>query len=162
MVHSLLPQDVLLLTKLVSYGRQRPSIAEMASGVGLSPSQVHASIKRLERSRLIAPSSHEPRLRAVEEFLVHCVKYVFPALRGEAARGMPTAYAAPPLKEAIAGEVRGLTLEPLHKAVPGAARRDRVLYELLALVDALRDGRTRERQLAERELMARLRSQLRG
>jgi hypothetical protein len=60
------------------------------------------------------------------------------------------------------GSVRGLTLEPLHKAAPKAAQHDPVLYELLALIDAIRDGRTRERQLAERELTARLRRQLRG
>jgi len=32
----------------------------------------------------------------------------------------------------------------------------RNFYELLALVDAVRDGRARERQLAERELKKRL------
>lgn len=175
MPQALLPQDVLLLLKLVSYGGRRPPIAQAAADLGLSPSQVHASLKRLERSRLIAPSTNEPQLRAVEEFLVHGVKYAFPALRGEATRGMPTAYAAPPLNETIEaggdpppvwpnaeGSVRGLTLEPLHKAAPKAAQQDPVLYELLALIDAIRDGRARERQLAERELTARLRRQLRG
>jgi hypothetical protein len=150
-------------------------MAYMAADLGLSPSQVHAALKRLERSRLITPSTNEAQLRAVEEFLVHGVKYAFPAVRGEATRGMPTAYAAPPLNAAIAaggdlppvwpgadGAVRGLTLEPLHKAAPKAAKRDPVLYELLALIDALRDGRARERKLAERELSVRLRRQLRG
>jgi hypothetical protein len=175
MAQALLPQDVLALIKLVSYGGKRPPIAQMAVDLGLSPSQVHASLKRLERSRLVAPKAHEPLLRAVEEFLVHGVKYVFPAVRGEATRGTPTAYAAAPLSAHIAagsepppvwpdadGGVRGLTLEPLHKAAPAAARKDSALYELLALVDALRDGRARERQIAERELTARLRSLLRG
>jgi hypothetical protein len=175
MAQALLPQDVLVLAKLVSYGGQRPSMAQMAADLGLSPSQVHASLKRLERSRLITPSTNEPQLRAVEEFLLHGVKYAFPAVRGEATRGMPTAYAAPPLRAAIAqdgdpppvwpsaeGKVRGVTLEPLHRAAPKAAAQDPLLYELLALIDALRDGRARERQLAERELSGRLRKQLRG
>lgn len=175
MLQALLPQDVLVLAKLVTYGGHRPPMAQVAADLGLSPSQVHASLKRLVRSRLIAPSTNQPQLRAVEEFLLHGVKYAFPALRGEATRGMPTAYAAPPLNEAIEagvdplpvwpiaeGAVRGLTLEPLHKSVPEAAKRDSLLYEILALIDALRDGRARERQLAERELSARLRRQLRG
>lgn len=174
MAQALLPQDVLVLLKLVSYGGRRPPMAQVAGDLGLSPSQVHASLKRLERSRLIAPSTNEPQLRAVEEFLLHGVKYAFPAIRGEATRGMLTAYAAPPLSEAIAaggdlppvwpdaeGGVRGVTLEPLHKAAPKAAKQDPLLYELLTLLDALRDGRTRERQLAERELTTRLRRQLR-
>jgi len=35
---------------------------------------------------------------------------------------------------------------------------DSALYQLLALVDAIRDGRARERNLAERDLVRRLRS----
>jgi hypothetical protein len=88
---------------------------------------------------------------------------------------MPTGYAVPPLSDQIAasgdlppvwpdpeGTVRGITFEPLHRAAVKAARQDRSLYELLALIDALRDGRVRERQLAEKELSARLRKYLRG
>lgn len=41
--------------------------------------------------------------------------------------------------------------------VPLAAEADRSLYELLALLDALRDGRARERSLAEREIVKRVR-----
>jgi len=175
MTLGLLPQDVVVLAKLLSYGGERPPIAQVAVDLALSPSQVHASLKRLERSRLVDAQTGRPLLKAVEEFLIHGVKYAFPAQRGEATRGMPTAYAAPPLSDHIAdngdlppvwpdseGDVRGVTFEPLHKAAPKSSRRDPVLYELLALIDALRDGRARERQLAEKELSARLRRFLRG
>lgn len=175
MPQGLLPQDVVVLAKLASYGGDRPPIAQVAGDLALSPSQVHASLKRLERSRLVDAQTGRPLLKAVEEFLIHGVKYVFPAQRGEATRGMPTAYAAAPLRGQIGdngdlvpvwpdpeGEVRGTTLEPLHRAVPQAARKDPALYELLVLVDALRDGRVRERQLAEKELSARLQRLLRG
>lgn len=171
----LLSQDVVVLAKLVSYGGSRPSIAQMSGDLALSPSQVHASLKRLERSRLVDGQTGRPLLKAVEEFLIHGVKYAFPVQRGETTRGMATAYAAPPLNDQIVdsgdlppvwpdpdGEVRGVTLEPLHKAAPKASRRDPVLHELLALIDALRDGRVRERQSAEKELGARLRRLLRG
>ena len=86
-------------------------------------------------------------------------------------RGIPTSYAAEPLKSEIAvsnelppvwpwhdGNTRGMGLEPLYKNVPHAALRDPALYQLLALVDAIRDGRARERSLAERELVRRLKS----
>ena len=171
----LLPQDVVVLAKLVSYGGGRPPIAQVAGDLALSPSQVHSSLKRLARSRLTDAQTGRPVLKAVEEFLVHAVKYSFPVQRGEATRGVPTAHAAPPLKGQIAqgvdlppvwpdaeGEVRGVAFEPLHKTAAKAARKDPVLHELLSLVDALRDGRARERQLAEKELSARLRRLLRG
>ncbi|HEV3147196.1 MAG TPA: hypothetical protein VGZ24_00970, partial [Chthoniobacterales bacterium] len=80
-------------------------------------------------------------------------------------------YAAEPLKSEIAvssdlppvwpwqdGNTRGVGLEPLYKNVPRAALHDPALYQLLALVDAIRDGRARERNLAERDLVRRLRS----
>jgi hypothetical protein len=175
MPQSLLPQDVVVLAKLISGRGLRPPLAQLATDLSLSVSQVHLSMKRLEQSRLIESGRGGPVLRSVEEFLLHGVKYVFPARRGEMTRGVPTAYAAPPLSRHIVagadlppvwpdadGSVRGVTLEPLHKIAPRAAKKDPVLYELLALIDALRDGRVRERRLAERELSARLRSLLRG
>ena len=175
MPQGLLSQDVMVLAKLVAYGGERPSMAQVAGDLSLSPSQVHASLKRLERSRLLDAQTGRPLLNAVEEFLVHAVKYAFPAQRGEPTRGLPTAHAAAPLRDQIVsagelppvwpdpdGDVRGASFEPLHRAVPEAARKDHRLYELLALIDALRDGRVRERQLAEKALSALLRSLLRG
>ena len=175
MAGGLLAQDVVLLAKLVSYGGARPPIAQVAGDLGLSPSQVHASLKRLVRSRLIDAQTNRPLLKPVEEFLIHGVKYAFPVERGEPTRGMPTAYAAPPLSDQIdgsgdlppvwpdpEGKVRGITLQPLHRAAIKAARQDPALHELLALIDAVRDGRARERQLAEKTLSARLRRLLRG
>ena len=106
MPQGLLSQDVVVLAKLVSYSGERPPIAQLASDLGLSPSQVHASLKRLGRSRLIEAQTCRPVLRAVEEFLIHGVKYAFPAQRGEATRGMATAHAAPPLKAQIIEERR--------------------------------------------------------
>jgi hypothetical protein len=47
---------------------------------------------------------------------------------------------------------------PLYKKVPQAALKVDGLYQLLALVDALRDGSARERELAKRELSARLKN----
>ena len=55
------------------------------------------------------------------------------------------------------GHHRGVSLDPLYKTAPAAALRDPFLYELLALIDALREGRARERKLAEKELIARIR-----
>jgi hypothetical protein len=171
---SLKPQDVVVLAKLISYQGRRPSIAQVGVDLALSSSEVHAGLKRLAASRLISDALDEgrPLLASVEEFLVHGVKYAFPAKRGEVTRGMLTSYAAPPLSAEIAagsdlppvwpspeGEHRGVSLEPLYKTVPIAARKDQRLYEILALLDALRDGRAREKRIAEKKLIARLHRQ---
>jgi hypothetical protein len=174
---SLRPQDVVVLAKLVACGGVRPPLARMAAELSISGSEVHGSLRRLVASRLVSSingeAGHRPLLGAVEEFLVHGVKYAFPATRGEVTRGMPTSYAAPPLRSRFGptadlppvwpfsqGQARGVTLEPLYRTVPEASIRDAVLYELLALVDAIREGRTRERRAAEEELVAWLHKQL--
>lgn len=56
----------------------------------------------------------------------------------------------------VDGQVQGVAVKPLYPSVPHAARRDAALYDLLALVDALRLGRARERAMAEKELGPRL------
>jgi hypothetical protein len=167
------PQDVVVLLKLLTYGDARPSYARMGQELFLSPSEVHASIRRAKEAHLISGSQPHivPNTESVLEFLVHGVKYSFPAERGQLTRGIPTSYAAPPLKDKLSpgddpppvwafpeGKSRGYSLKPLYRTVPKAAKADQKLYELLALVDAIRDGRARDRQIAEHELRARLSS----
>jgi hypothetical protein len=161
-----------VLAKLLAHDGPRPSMAQLGIDLSVSSSEIHAALKRLAQSRLISSDTdgNRPFLEPVEEFLVHGVKYAFPARRGEVTRGVPTSYAAPPLNKAVVseselppvwpfprGQHRGITLEPLYKTVPVAALRDNRLYELLALIDALREGRARERKLAESELVLRIR-----
>lgn len=149
-------------------------MAQMSVDLSISSSEVHAALRRLELSRLVSGGreGHRPLVGAVREFLLHGVKYAFPAKRGEVTRGVPTSYAAPPLSRLIIagpepppvwphaeGQQRGVGIEPMYKTVPAAALRDPFLYELLALIDALRDGRARERALAEKELLDRLQEQ---
>ncbi len=165
---SLKPQDVVVLLKRLLAGQARATMAQMAFALGISASEVHAGLRRLRAAGLLGPGG-EVNLSAAEEFLIHAVKYAFPPQRGELTRGVVTAFAAPPLNAHIApgtdpppvwphpeGTTRGVTLVPLYRAVPGAALRDPALHALLALVDAIRAGRARERRLAEEALRQRL------
>ena len=166
------PQDVYVALKIVASHANRAPYHLLAAELGLSPSEVHASVKRAECSHLL----HGPRLKnrpnfsALEEFLIHGLKYVFPPERGQLTRGVPTSYAAEPLRSIIAqgndpvpvwpyeeGGQRGIAFEPLYRTAPIAALRDPSFYEYLALADALRDSRVRERGIAEAELLRRFR-----
>jgi hypothetical protein len=161
------PQDIVVSLKLCSYGSHRPPFAQIATDLAMSPSEVHGAVKRAQNAHLLHGQAmlDRPNISSLEEFLIHGAKYAFPAERGGPTRGMPTSYAAEPLNHLIApgnepipvwptaeGKARGIALTPLYKTVPIAAMQDPVLYKLLALVDAIRDGRSRERNLAEDEL----------
>lgn len=67
----------------------------------MSSSEVHAGRKRLKASRVVK-SDVSPIRSAVREVLHYGVPYFLPAVRGKLTRGMPTAYAAPPLNAHIA------------------------------------------------------------
>jgi hypothetical protein len=163
------PQDIVILLKLVTFGNRPWSYSALALELGMSPSEVHSGIKRAAAARLFDSQRNVPVIRSLQEFLVHGVKYAYPPDRGQLTRGIPTSYAAPPLNSLIVqsdepppvwadpdGTVRGYDFTPLYRSVPNAAVRDQNLYELLALVDAIRDGRVRERELAVKLLTERL------
>ncbi|EIP98899.1 hypothetical protein OpiT1DRAFT_03376 [Opitutaceae bacterium TAV1] len=161
-------QDVIVALKLALEGSRR-SYAELGRELGMSASEAHAAVRRLGEAHLLDPETREVRRELLRNFLIHGVPYAFPAHPKEVTRGMPTAWAAPVMsgKFTVAeqvppvwpdpdGHVQGAAVRPLYSSAPGAARRDPELYALLALVDALRIGRARERALAEKEITQRL------
>jgi hypothetical protein len=170
-------QDVAVVLQVCRYRPPRPSYATIAATLSMSASEVHAAVKRAQASQLVhGPElGDRPNLSEVEGFLAHGLRYAFPAERGAMTRGVATSYAAEPLRSMIAagdepvpvwryaeGPQRGIAFEPLYAQAPQAALRDPELYELLALADALREGRARERKLAADLLIGRLRKAARA
>lgn len=166
------PQDIVVVLLLALHKERaaRRTYAELGETLGMSASEVHAAVRRLREAYLLDPED-QVQLTALRNFLVHGVRHAFPARPKEVTRGVPTAWALPAIATKLGasdqfppvwpdpnGKVQGSAIEPLYPSVPGAAPRNPDLYELLALVDALRIGRARERTLAEKELGARLTS----
>jgi hypothetical protein len=165
------PQDILVLLKLVALGDQPWSYNGLAVELGMSPSEVHGAVKRAIAANLAVELGRQiqPNFRNLEEFLIHGIRYVFVPERGQMTRGVPTVHAVPPLSELITpdqepppvwpdpeGETRGMLFSPLYRSAPNAAKQDPVLYELLVLVDGVRGGRAREREISAEELQRRL------
>ena len=183
---SLHPQDVVVALKLVANrsASRHCTYSDLGKDLYMSASQVFRSVGRAEAARLLnAPTIPPPpgfgdepphvwlwpNNNNLKEFLIHGVKYAFPVERGGPTRGVPTAEATTPLNRHLQqdfplppvwpyaeGPLRGIAFSPLYRNVPQAALKDSKLYELLALVDAIREGRAREREIAIRELTARI------
>ncbi len=165
---TLKPQDLLVSLKVAVQSDRQFTYAELASELFMSVSEVHAAVRRAEISRLLNRSNAELRaLRSsLHEFLIHGIQYTFPAVNGPLTRGMPTGFAGPLLKEYFMatgglppvwpdpeGDSRGISLQPIYHSVPAACRLDHKLYAVLTLVDALRGGSARERELSASKLM---------
>ena len=159
-------QDILLMLKLVSLANQHPkpeqaaehfSMRALEQSTGISKSEVSNALNRCIAAGLakLGRNSALPQVntRALNEFLAHGLKYVFPVRPGPIVRGLATAHAAPVLagrllsggehiyvwEDALGGDM-GQSIEPLFKSVPNAVRQDEALYAMLALVDAIRLG----------------------
>lgn len=168
------PQDVVVALKLAAGAGAPWTQPNLARSLHLSASEVNHGLKRLAACHLYNPRERRVVRASLEEFLVSGLRYVFPAQLGRIAEGMPTSIsgsAALSAKllvgdedhvvwpaESRLGRVRGRVVAPLYRKVPLAAAEDPVLHEYLALVDALRVGRARERALAKEELTRRLAS----
>jgi hypothetical protein len=166
------PQDLLVLLKVAAHPLQRWTYASLGEALSLSASEAHASVKRAVACGLaVSPARGEwsPLRPQLLEFLLHGVRYVWPATAGPVKRGVPTAFGTEPLVNLLRaepgdapvwahpeGSSRGPTLSPLYRSAPQAASADPALHRLLALVDALRTGRARERALAAELLQAEL------
>lgn len=166
------PQDLLVLFKRVAHPGRSWTYATLGEALQLSASQVHRSVKRCLAAGLAvehARGDWQVVHGALHEFAVHGVRYAFPATLGAVKRGIPTAFGAPPLSGEISaapgeapvwphpkGTARGPGLTPLSATAADAALSDPALHELLALQDALRIGRARERTLAAQFMKQRL------
>lgn len=151
--------------------------ASLASDISsVMDAQEPAGIYRVTRKRMppaYAAGGHtasdnavRPHSHNLAEFALHGAKYAFPGVRLPLAVGVPTSHSAPAFAGVFApgstdfvwphpnGSVRGVGVEPLHPSVPFAAMQDAKLYEMLALFDALRVGKARERGMALERLQA--------
>lgn len=172
------PLDVVVSVKAAVLADPRWTIAEMAAHLGMDNAQVFRAARQAAVARLLISepakgrTGYRPHRAALLELLIHGLKYMMVASRGPITRGMPTSHAAPVLAGRFAagadpvpvwptpdGTTRGESFEPLHRCVPVAASRDSRFYDVMALVDAIRAGRARERALAVKMLPRFLRAE---
>ncbi|WP_445737619.1 hypothetical protein [Mariniflexile sp.] len=164
---NLKPQDILILLKIIALGKKSWYHHTIAQELGISQSEVSQSLNRSKYAGLIDDARKKVNKIAFTEFLLHGVTYAFPQKPGAIVRGVLTAHAAEPLNKIIKandkyvwpyakGLERGQAIEPLYSTVVEASMNDRDLYELLTMVDAIRVGRVREKEIAKKELEKRI------
>jgi hypothetical protein len=159
------PQDVPILLKILSLERLNLDwrMKDLARELFISQSEISESLNRSYHAQLIDYYKRRVFRLALHEFTVHAIQYVFPQSPGPIVRGIRTAHSAPPINKVIRsnehyvwpdaeGDSRGQAIEPLYPTLVKASKQDEFLYAGLALIDALRVGRVREKNIAKEEL----------
>lgn len=160
------PLDVVVLVKLAISNGPVTQLS-LAGALSLSQSEISKSMARSRYAGLLFGKDNQVMRSGLMDFIQYGIRYAFPQQPGPIVRGIPTAHSAAPLADYIQsdepyvwpsayGHVRGHGIAPLYPKVVEAVAKDPQLYEVLALIDALRVGRARERNIAIDELKKRL------
>ncbi|MCB0397336.1 MAG: hypothetical protein KDD36_11810 [Flavobacteriales bacterium] len=161
------PQDIVILLKIIALDNDSWQQIPLAQALKMSQSEVSQSVARSKYAGLLNDSGKKVMRQALMDFLQYGLAVVFPVKPGAVVRGLPTAHSAAPLHDLISsdenyvwpyakGQVRGHGITPLYATTPQAVSEDENLYALLALTDALRVGRAREKNMAIKELKDRI------
>lgn len=157
--------DVYVLLSFFVKNNRKETMRDWEIRSGLSIAVLSRSMKFLKTVKLVADD--EPVYRNIEEFLFCGFPYVFPIEKGRLTRGFVSGVDATPLKSDFVdneypivwahpeGNVKGFSVPPLHKAIPGMLAKNKLeqkVYEMLALLDVLRVGQRREIEAAKKRL----------
>ncbi len=153
------PQDIVVLLKIFSEEKGLWTQVSLANALFISQSEISESISRSKYAKLLFADGKRVAKKPLLDLIVYGVPYFYPQQPGQVLRGVATSHSAFPLNEHIMsnehyvwpyakGKMRGHSIQPLYPSVVQAVQRDAKLYELLTLVDAMRVGKTRERNLA--------------
>ena len=172
MDHALHSRDIVVALKLALWQEDfQPTMRALAQRLDMHHGDISRSIQRLSFAGLYNVPMHRVLRENLLEFLLHGVRYAFPAVVDRASRpvrGVSTVFSAEALRSVVVGvedllvwpdpdgSAMGRAVQPLWKSVPFVASQDPAFHECMALLDGLRVGRVRERQLATRALREKL------
>lgn len=161
--------DIVVLVSLFGLeAESRATFSRLADTLGSNGPAIHRAVARLVTSGLLrkrrtgsaSPTDYGIHLFGMYEILAHATPYLMPVTLGAPDRGVATAHAGPDLRDRIRastpyvwpyaeGTDHGPSIEPLDPCVPRVALQHPMFYRILALVDACRVGRIRERRIAQ-------------
>lgn len=153
--------DIYVLSGLLAHD-EIWSYRSLAERLHVPHPVVQRALGRAKGVDLYSVDRREVHLPHFEEFALHALRFVAPARLGALAPGVPAAWAAEPMASATRssgdepppawpyahGQVRGQAIEPLHSSAPEAVENWPRLGEVLALLDSLRAGDARVREVA--------------
>lgn len=164
------PHDVAVLLKIAVLDKAWMN-KDLADMLKISQAEIGYSLSRSAIAGLIDHGKRKVMRNALLDFIQYGLPYVFPPERGAIARGVPTAFSAPIMASHIIdsvilvwphvkGNARGESISPLYPNAVDVALQDEQMYDLLALIDVMRIGKVREKEIAIELLKNRISSKV--
>lgn len=149
------PQDIVILLKIVGKGSRPWFNKELAEELHISTGEITYSLNRSRLARLINEDKRKVHVQSLLEFIQFGLPYVFPIEPGGPSLGLPTAHSHPLMQKMFkseqiyvwpeaTGNYSGISVPTLYPGQVMAAKKEENLYAMLAIIDVLQIGRTRE------------------
>ena len=158
------PQDTILALKYWSLKQSNVdgSVGDIVESTGISASEVSKGTRRLISANLVVErdASFFAESGALLEWLSYGIRYAYPQKSVGYGRGTATSWNCPILQSEMTpptpawvwpvsgGEVEGILIQPFHGSVPFAASEDKLLYQVMSLLEAIRGGKPGELAIA--------------
>ncbi|WP_257666328.1 hypothetical protein [Parapedobacter tibetensis] len=156
------PHDIAVLLKIaITEGTWMSK--DLSDALKISQAEISYSLNRSATAGLIDHTKRKVMRNALLEFIRYGLPYIFPPEKGPMAKGVPTAFSAPVMSSQIVGSgivvwphmqgnARGESISPLYPNAVDVALQDEQMYDLLALIDVMRIGKVREKEIAIKQL----------
>jgi hypothetical protein len=161
------PHDLIVYLSVFEGLNKNKTYQKLSDFIGITPSQVHASVMNGLENRVLKTSGNKGTLSEIgcqtlvlAEFLTYVVPLVFPLRLGPVRLGIPTGSDAAPLSEHFTkreipwiwpdpqGKARGSEIIPIHKAIPSLALKDKALGDWFHVIEMIRGGNPREKSFS--------------
>ncbi len=151
------PHDIAVLLKVAIMPHDWLN-KDLAESLYISTSEITESLNRSKIAGLIDSSKKHVFANNLIDFVAYGLPYVFPTEIGTLVRGIPTAHSAPVFNNKIIsnetlvwadskGSAKGQAVEPLYPNALLAIKKDSTFYDVLAILDAIRIGKVREKKI---------------
>ena len=156
------PQDFIIALFLAL--EEKPILQkDIADRLKISRSAVSYAIKRLGKLKIINLDNQQVMVHSLLDFVQYAIHFIYPTDIGPKVKGIPTAVSGPILDQLITteetyvwksekGTAIGQEVQPLYERVPEFINYESQLYQVLSLIDAVRIGNSREKNIANKEL----------
>jgi DNA-binding Lrp family transcriptional regulator len=158
------PQDIVVLAKLVT-DEVWPTQKDIANALELSQSEISHSLKTLELVGLINIFQKRINKLAVQEFIVHAVKFFYPPEKHGIGRGIKVGPSYSYFSKKVHsdefdyvwpdpdGESKGVIVSPLISRLSKTIKANEKLFLLLNIIEVFRGlGGVRHQQVAQKAL----------
>jgi hypothetical protein len=157
------PQDIVVCLKILGKQGQQWQFKQLAAELYLSPAEITLAMERNVLAGLVTADKQNVNRLTLIDFIEYGLHVVFPAVPGSIVNGLVTAHSHQFMQQYFTGDIgyvwphvnglqRGQGITPLYKQAVSACLHDEVLYKMLALIDVIRVGKTRELKVALAEL----------